>query len=378
MPTRSTIGALILTALLAADGHVSHGQSPITRPPNLLFVSARAAIPAASAPAVNQTQVEKNYYDSIWRRKLGDPPAAHAAEFIHEIYAGNNAEDRDSQVLHLQKALTLRPDDPTNIAIEFHLAIRLMNTDPDHHQNQRMEDAQAVSEHIATRYDHKAYYRDMTEGDSEALEFMVPRSAIWASSYDTAIIHDRAQAQQFADVAVDSLYWTFQKRQADWANAPQPSTEPSPFDRPERITSRLQAWEQRKADAAAGNVLGTYAQPFCDAAVNVYVKAYAEGPADTARVLRQVIAKCPDSPLSASAAARLAKLPPESTPVPALAATASAPTDAAAPEPPTTAPAHATTMPMVAVAHPLLLAALTLTAVASMVLAFLILRKRRV
>jgi hypothetical protein len=271
-----------------------------------------ASLPGASA--------EHSNYDEGFREKFGDPPPAHAAEFMEEIRAGNDYTlDRDSRVLHLKKALALRPDDPANIAIEFCITIELSeHIDPKHHEDVRRKEGQEVAEHLIATYDHKFYYRDSPGGAAESPDYMVPQTAVWASEYASVFGHDGDKAQKYANVAMDDFYWTFQKRRAAWASAPRPATEPARapdgfmdegFGRG-RGDSALQAWKQRKADAAAGNVMGYYAKAFSQAAVHAYVLAYAIEPTDEAEALQQVIAKYPNTPMSAAAAQQLTKMPP--------------------------------------------------------------------
>jgi hypothetical protein len=252
----------------------------------------------------------------VFRAKVGEPPAEHAAQFIHEICAGDDyGLDRDSRVVHLKHALRLRPDDPGNLWIEFQLALELsQHVDPKHHEGVERGEGQAWTEHLIAHYDYKKYYRDTPEGESDSLEYMIPRAAIWASGYESVFVHDTDGARKYADMALDDFYWTIQKRRAAWANAPRPSTEPSTMglgfeeDRHGAAEGRVRMWEQHKADAAAGNVMGPYAKAFSDAAVGAYVRAYREKPGDEAKLLVAVMAKYPNSPLSAAAAARLGNL----------------------------------------------------------------------
>jgi hypothetical protein len=288
--------------------------------------------------------VEQSKYDERFREQFGDPPPTHAAEFMEEIRAGNDHTlDRDSRVLHLKKALSLRPDDPANIVIEYCMTIELsQHTDPKHHEDVRRKDGQAIAEHLITTYDHKFYYRDSPDGTAPSPDYLVPQTAVWASEYDSVFEHHRDKAKKYVDLAMEDFFWTFQKRRAAWANAPRPATQPAPdplmdgFGRG-RGDYSLHAWEQRKADAAAGNVMGYYANAFSQAAVHAYLLAYAMKPSDDAEVLQQVIAKYPDTPISAAASAQLAKLPPDARHAPAPVAIAPIAPISPAPPPATVA-----------------------------------------
>jgi hypothetical protein len=104
------------------------------------------------------------------------------------------------------------------------------------------------------------------------------------------------------------LQWTFEKRKADWQNAPKPTSRPFEDEidslEQEKFKGRISYWEQRRAQAAAGDIklLGPYGEILATAAVRQYMLSY--GPKTSQNIresMNQIIRDFPGTPMASVA-----------------------------------------------------------------------------
>jgi len=257
---------------------------------------------AASAPASSPSQPR------VEQKPLLPSPSSKflPTELKDEIAAAMSAADRDARVERLRSVLARRANDPWAIVMEFNIATLLaQNPDAEHHQDARPLEAIPVLEHIIKHYDHKIYYNADPLGETCSPRYMVPRAAVMAASIQNGLLYDGAAARALALSALDNLDWTFQKRTADWLNAPRPEPMPAAFGAPmedAKFQSRVAAWEKCKADALAGKAIGPYEKDLAQAAVRQYGLSFGpQRPHEAIETMKSLITKYPASPIAAAA-----------------------------------------------------------------------------
>lgn len=237
---------------------------------------------------------------------------AGALTFEQEIQASQPAPDRDSRVEHLRRALSLRPEHPQNIVLEFKIATMIgQNNDPVHNQPARPLDSLPLLEAIVERYDHKNYYRsDFMGTGSDSPDLMVPRAAILAASIKTGALGDTQKARELLIRAMKDLQWTFEKRKADWTNAPKPQA--SLFDETglekAKFEGRIRYWERHKRDAAEGKVFGGLEPAIVEAAVRQFAYTFGNRPDNVAGAMELILRDFPGTPMAVAAQQKLDQL----------------------------------------------------------------------
>jgi len=245
----------------------------------------------------------------------GDPTAGQAPSgspqypqdtFAGEMALAESAADRDSRVLHLRKALSLRPNDPANIAIEFQIGIELsQRIDPEHKQGPRPAEALPVFEHILAEYRHMDYYDKRPMDRSNSPQLMVPWAAILVACLDRKLDRDSTKARELLISAMEMFEQTYDRRVDDWANEP---PEPRPRDDDpfrggaigiSKWESRRHSWEQRKKDAAEGNVFGPLEMAIVGAAVRQFGYSFGpQQPFEVPPVMGRVVEMFPGTPMA--------------------------------------------------------------------------------
>lgn len=227
-------------------------------------------------------------------------PSTQPLTFEGEVAASKAASDRDEKVEHLRRAVALRPGDQANLVYEFEMGVLLSQ-----HTPTRYHEAMEVFVGIVERYDPRAYYRIEPEDSFSSPQPMIPQAAIHAA----ALVSDRQKGREYALTALRDLNWTFQKRKADWQNAPKPTGSPlfGGSREQQKLQSRVTYWEQRKAQAAAGSItlLGPYGKVLIDAALRQYIGSYGSTPPDMPKIMGEIIREFPDTPIAAAAQARI-------------------------------------------------------------------------
>jgi len=220
--------------------------------------------------------------------------------FAEALAATEMADDRDSKVEQLRKALSLRPDHPGNLAIEFAIGIELSQRN-----EPRPAEALAMFEHILVTYRHMDYYSTETIDDSESMQFMVPKAGILAACIARGPDQNPQKAQEYLWRAMEQMNETYQKRIEDWKNSKPREESPlelevfsSPLDESKR-ESRKSFYEQRRIDAANGDVFGLLEMATVRAAVRQY--GYSHGPHRpevAIVVMREIIDRFPGTPMA--------------------------------------------------------------------------------
>ncbi|NQT92270.1 MAG: hypothetical protein HQ559_05880 [Lentisphaerae bacterium] len=217
------------------------------------------------------------------------------------------APDRDTRLVHLRKALTIRPDNPDNLAIEFRIAVELSQRYgpkyPD--QTPRRDEALVIYERLLKKYNHMDYYSPEPVDRSYAPQLMVPAAAVHLACLYRGLHDDSAKARDCLIFAMDCLKQTHEKRIEDWSNAPAPP-KPDPNSRygglsspMEKWEARLAYWKKRRQDAVEGNVLGSLEMSLIRAEVRQFGYTFGpQKPYEVPVIMGQIIKMFPDTPMA--------------------------------------------------------------------------------
>lgn len=223
--------------------------------------------------------------------------------FSEELAAADKADDRDSRVEHLRKALAYRPDHPDNIVIEYRIGIELsQRSDPEHQQWPRLAEALAVFEHIMATYKHMDYYSPEPVDRSGVAQLMVPQAAILAACIQRGLNHNSQRSKEYLVKAMEQLNETYKKRIEDWGNMAATS-QIDAFDSGPREASknksRAEFIEKRKVAAANGEVFGPLEMASVKAAVRQFGYSYGrQKPYEVPLVMGQIVKMFPGTPMA--------------------------------------------------------------------------------
>jgi hypothetical protein len=235
-----------------------------------------------------------------WIVQDGDPQP-----FRTEILLAEQAQDRDTRVQHLQQALTYRPGNPANLAIEYHIAAELSQRwDPEHPQPLRREEALNVVRGIVAKYKHLDYYEPTPANSVSSMQSMVPEAEIWGACLERALNNDTEKAREYCLLAMQCLQQTYQKRIED-CKRETPPPRPSPTDPFEggpielsKWESRMHLWEERQRSAHERSVFGVLEMGTVKAAVRQFGYTYGRQPEEVAVVMNEIIRRFPDTPMA--------------------------------------------------------------------------------
>jgi len=255
----------------------------------VLALICTAAICQSSQPTLDGTPVA--------------PAARGTPSFYAEVKSAETAQDRNGKIQFLRNAIALRPGDPQNILLEFKIATLIGQTnDIAHNQEASPRDALPLFEEIIRRYDHKVYYQTEPGLNNKSPELVVPRSAILAASILRGLFHENEKSRDYVRIAMDDLAWTYKTRKAEWESAPRPLMPDEPRDPKkamEEFAADVRAWEARRREASAGNVMGHDGQPIVEAAVMEFGLSFGpQHPGDVAAVMQHVIDDFPNTPMA--------------------------------------------------------------------------------
>ena len=115
-----------------------------------------------------------------------------------EMSLADQAEDRDSRVKHMRKALSYRPNHPDNIVIEYRIGIELSQRwDPKYPQQKPLRNkALTVFERIMSKYNHMDYYSQHPVDRSYSPQLLVPEAAILAACLQRGVKRDSTKARE--------------------------------------------------------------------------------------------------------------------------------------------------------------------------------------
>ncbi len=223
--------------------------------------------------------------------------------FDRELTAAEGAADRDSRVEHWKKALSLRPNDPRNIVIEYQMAVALSQTsDPKHGESPRRKEGLAIYSRIVATYDHMVYYEKVPMNATGSPQLMVPRACIHAASIERGLNSNNDKARDYLWKAMDCLKRTFEQRKSDWLAEPKPKPIPRGVgDLFDSINpdAPVQAWTERHRRAEQGDVLGSSEMTIVRAAVRQFGYTYGrQKPEDVPIAMNEIIKKYPETPMA--------------------------------------------------------------------------------
>jgi hypothetical protein len=257
-----------------------------------LALTGKPTLHASEAPREPLKASIKKGLESL---KGAEQPAGNAALFAEEMAAAKKAESREGQVQHLRRALSLRPNDPQNIVIEYRIGIELSQRTP-----QRIDEGRAVFEQIVAAYKHMDYYSPNPVDRSESPQLMIPQAAVFAASYNGAR-DGGAKAREYAVLAMKALRETHKRRVADW-QAPRKREKPDAFDGPieaSKRKSREHFYAKRRADAARGDVFGPLEMQAVERAVDQYEYSRSpQSPAEVAAAMAEIVKMFPATPMA--------------------------------------------------------------------------------
>ncbi len=297
-------------------------------------------------------------------------PRAERDVFQPELDQADAAPDRDGKVEHLWRAISLRPGDPRNIVLEFQIAIMLgQNPDPTHGQPVRLKDSLEVLEGIVRKYRHEDYYNPEPFGVISGPAFMVPRAAILAASTILALSGDKEEARRYLRLAMTQLQWTFDRWRRDWLSAPNPATQPAPWElstsEKSKLDGRVRRWEELRDKAARGDVVGSFEDILVRSAVRQYGLSFGrQKPEDVRAHMEEIIRQFPDTAMARVAQGHIERAA-------QMMASAGSPTTPPAP------PAPARPEPRASSTRPLIIAGAALLALGIAVALWIRLRRRR-
>jgi len=230
--------------------------------------------------------------------------------FEDELKLAHAARDRDGKIRHLRSAVALRPGNAQNIVLEFEIAkLTCTTNDPAHGQSANPRAGVALFEDIVKKYDHRLYYQS-APGDDYSPEMMVPRAAIQAAAFLRFLFQENGKSREYARIAMNDVAWTYQKRKAEWESAPRPATNPTDLVDvriKEQFDYDVANWEDRKRDAATGNIMGA-GQSVANAAVIEFGLSFGpQHPGDVPAVMQHIIDDYPDTPMAVVAREHIKK-----------------------------------------------------------------------
>jgi hypothetical protein len=230
-----------------------------------------------------------------------------------QVWLSENAQDRDSKIEHLEKALELRPDHPDNLAIEFRIAVLMsQNYDPEHPLPMRRRDAVNVYQHILDTYDHMAYYKIGLSDSLSDMQLMVPLAAIHMASLNP-VDQNRDEAKRWTHFAMQCLAATYERRKSDWMKGP--SSRQLPEMRPPWLTrgkleQRRKMWSERRERAVTRDVFGKLEMTVAEAAVRQYLYSSSGHGSLVAIRVGQIIKEFPETPMAKIAQRKIGKARP--------------------------------------------------------------------
>jgi len=232
--------------------------------------------------------------------------SARAEQFKKEMELADEAPDRDSQIAHWRKALSLRPDHPENIVIEYRIAVELSQRwDPKFpDQVPRRREALALYEALLQKYDHMKYYEKRCANYTWSPQLIVPRAAVHAGCLNRALNRDSRKAREYLSKAMGCLNQTYEKRKEDWANEPPPPEVrlDDPFGGPLRRGKwkvRLREWQERRKKAAEGDVFGPLEMSIVKAAVRQFGYTFGKQRSHEVPVaMSRIIQRYPGTPMA--------------------------------------------------------------------------------
>lgn len=231
--------------------------------------------------------------------------ARRQALFDRELELADQAEDRDSRVVHLRTALSCRPDHLDNIVVEFRIGIELSQRfDPEHPQPLRRREALDVFAGITRKYRHADYYRSVPESSALSPHTIVPRAAILAACLERELNGEGPKARDYAVFAMECLRETYQRRVRERLAEPRP--EPAPPGYPRDVNSDalypemlLENWRIRREAAERGDVLGPNEVELVKAAVRQFGASFGrQRPDEVPLAMGEVIRLFPDTPMA--------------------------------------------------------------------------------
>ena len=240
------------------------------------------------------------------------PPPSEASANNADILVGEQmdlaekAPDRDTRLVHLREALTIRPDHRDNLDIEFRIAVELSQRyDPKYpDQTPRRDEAIVVYEGLLTKYNHMDYYSSEPVDRSYDPQTMVPQAAVHLAWLYQGPHGDSAKARDCLIRAMDCLKQTYEKRIEDWSSAP-PPPKPDPNSPFVGLLGmgkwewRMAQWNERRQDAADGNVLGPLEMPVVKAAVRQYAYTYGrQKPYEVPAIMGEIVKLFPGTPMA--------------------------------------------------------------------------------
>lgn len=216
------------------------------------------------------------------------------------------APDRDTRLVHLHKALTIRPDDPGNLAIVYRIAIELSQRyDPQYpEQTPRRKEAMVIYEKLVKEYHHMDYYSSEPVDRSYDPQLMVPGAYIHLACLYRGLHGDSAKARDCLIRAMECLKQTYEKRIEDWSSEPAPPkpNPNSPFGGLSAMgkwEARTAQWNKRRQDAANGDVFGPLEMESVKAAVRQYGYSHGRQKAyEVPAVMGEIIKMFPGTPMA--------------------------------------------------------------------------------
>ena len=213
------------------------------------------------------------------------------------------APDRDTCLVHLRKALAIRPDHPGNLAIKFRMATELSQRyDPQYpEQTPKRDEAMVVYEELVKQYHHMDYYSSEPVDRSYDPQLMVPGAYIHLACLSRGLDGDSAKARDCLIRAMECLKQTYEKRIEDWSSEPAPP-KPDPRDGLSvmgKWEARMAQWNKRRQDAAEGNVFGPLEMAIVKAAVRQYAYTYGrQKPYEVPAVMGELVRMFPGTPMA--------------------------------------------------------------------------------
>lgn len=208
-------------------------------------------------------------------------------------------KNRDTAVWHYEEALSLRPNHPDNMPIEYEVGVLLMMVaNRDLGQETFPLEAKPFLERAA--HDYSDYYNDYYESSRPNLEGPISRQGM--------MVHAAILSGDY-DLAMQYLNITIQQRRQEWSSLPPPSpkvTDPAVLKAMPDINrgyeARVAEWEDAQKAVESGEVFPESSRylSFAETAVNLYMSSFGDDvpPESVRRIMEPILKKYPGTPMA--------------------------------------------------------------------------------